>query len=248
LNFAFGEPCEAGIQQGKGGGGGGDKIDRGHEQRKTAKMKLLPKGKIFFELFEAQAEKLLEMAALLKELTEDYEKLPEIAARAKVLEDEADTIVHKIATQRDSCFVTPIDREDIAMLAHNVDEVVDCVERALNRMNIYKARVPPEVMLEFSRIINACADEIKKGVECLKNLKQEERKLIEHCIRINDLEAEADSLNRRWLATIITEPVTDAKSILEKIVTKEIVETLESATDRCEDVANVLETIRIRNI
>lgn len=211
-------------------------------------MKLLPKERIFFELFEAQAEKVVEIAALLKELTEDYKKLPEIATRAKVIEDEADNIVHKIATQRDTCFVTPIDREDIATLAHNVDEVVDCVERALNRMSIYKARVPAEVMIDFSRIINACADEIKQGVECLKNLKQEERKLVEHCIKINDLEAEADSHNRRWLATIMTEPVTDAKSILEKIVTKEIVETLESATDRCEDVANVLETIRVRNL
>jgi uncharacterized protein Yka (UPF0111/DUF47 family) len=108
--------------------------------------------------------------------------------------------------------------------------------------------VPLELLREFSRIISESAREVKRGIECLKDLKRRERELVECCIRINDLEAEADEINRRWLEKLTDEVPPNAKSVLQTIIVKEIIETLEDATDQCEDVANILETIRIRNL
>ena len=108
--------------------------------------------------------------------------------------------------------------------------------------------MPLELLREFSRIISASAKEVKQGIECLRDLKRRERELVECCIRINDLEAEADEINRRWLEKLMDEVPPNAKSVLQTIIVKEIIETLEDASDQCEDVANILETIRIRNL
>lgn len=212
------------------------------------KIKFLPQENKFFEYFEAQAQKVIEAAQLLEELKENYDKLPQIAERANLLEKEADEIVHKLAHLRDSVFITPIDREDIGELAHNIDDVVDCIERALNRMHIFNVKIPESALYEFSKIISESAKEIKLGVECLKDLSKNERALVEHCIRINDLEAEADEVNRKWLSKLMNSNPQDVVSLLHTIALKEIVETLETATDECEDVANILETIRVKHL
>ena len=207
--------------------------------------------KKFFSLFENLAGKAVEAAELLEELKEDSPKLSQISQKLNTLEDEADSVVHQIVQE----LIYDHSREgeekaDIRYFAHNLDNVVDGVEKAVNRLT-FTHRQPktlPEPVGEFSAVILEASREISRAVGCLRNLSAEEKTLEACCIKINELENEADKINRKWLRILMTTPIKEPDVFLERMVLKEVVDILEDTMDQCEDVANILDAFRVKKI
>lgn len=211
-------------------------------------MPFLPKEKKFFDLYEALAEKIIQAVRYLEQLKENYGQLPQIAENLKRLEDEADAICHQIVSQLhyDHTRVTE-EKGDIRFFVHNMDNIVDGIEKAVNRLYIYRVDSLPSVFGEFLPLLKEATQQIKIAVvNCLKNLSKNDQVLADCCIKINDLENKADKVNREWLAKIINGEYPEAKDFKRVIAIKEIVDLLEYTMDQCEDVANVLETFRLK--
>ncbi len=207
--------------------------------------------KKYFSLFENLAGKAVEAAELLEELKANFSTLSQISQELNTLEDEADLVVHQIVQEliydhsREG-----EEKEDIRYFAHNLDNVVDGVEKAVNRLT-FTHRQPstlPEPVGEFSTVVLEASREISRAVGCLRNLSTEEETLEACCIRINELENEADKINRKWLRILMTTPIKEPDELLERVVLKEIVDILEDTMDQCEDVANVLDTFRVKKL
>ena len=207
----------------------------------------LPRDKKFFDLFEELADKAVEAADLLVDLGKNYSELTQISERLRILEGEADSIVHQIIQELfyDHTRVTE-EKGDIRYFAHNLDNVIDGIEKAVVRLSFAQKQKIPEPVTEFSPIILEASKEIRTAVHCLRDLKCEEGTLETCCIRINELENEADKVNRKRLRMLMTTPVKDPNELLDRMLLKEIVEILEDTMDQCEDVANILETFRLK--
>ncbi|MGB2727154.1 MAG: DUF47 family protein [Halobacteriota archaeon] len=207
----------------------------------------LPREKKFFDLFEDLAGKAVDAAALLVELGVNYSELPQISEQLKELEEEADSVVHQIIRELfyDHTRVTE-EKADIRYFAHNLDNVIDGIEKAVVRLTFTQKQTLPEPVSEFSPIILEASREIRTAVGCLRNMGCEEKSLEACCIVINELENEADKINRKWLRMLMTTPVEDPNELLDRLLLKEIVEILENTMDECEDVANILETFRLK--
>ncbi len=207
----------------------------------------LPKEKKFFHLYNDLADKIVESALLLEALGEDYSHLQEIAKKLDKVESQADKIVHKIMNDLlyDHTRVTE-EKGDIKFFAHNMDNVIDSIEKAVNRLCVYKIDFFPKGVAEFVPILKQSAKEIKKAVECLPNMRKNQEKLAKYCVKINQLENKADQVNRKWLEAVLSQPVKNANDMRQIIALKEIIDMLEYAMDQCEDVANILETFRLK--
>ncbi len=211
------------------------------------KMTFLPHERKFFDLFEELTDKAVEAAELLVELGADYSKLSQISAQLEELEGEADSVVHQIIQGLfyDHTRVTE-EKGDIRYFAHNLDNVIDGIEKAVVRLTFTQKETLPEPVSEFSPIILEATHEIRKAVHCLRDMKCEEPTLEMCCVKTNELENEADKINRKWLRTLMTTPVKDPNALLERMLLREIVDILEDTMDQCEDVANILETFRLK--
>jgi uncharacterized protein Yka (UPF0111/DUF47 family) len=207
----------------------------------------LPRDKKFFDLFEELADKAVEAAGLLVDLGTNYSALPQISEQLRMLEEDADSIVHQIiqGLYYDHTRVTE-EKGDIRYFAHNLDNVIDGIEKAVVRLSFAQKQEAPESVTGFSPIIKEASEEIRTAVHCLRDLKCEEKTLETCCIRINELENEADKVNRKRLRILMTTPVEDPNELLDRLLLKEIVEILEDTMDQCEDVANILETFRLK--
>ncbi|RZN37252.1 MAG: DUF47 family protein [Methanophagales archaeon ANME-1-THS] len=221
----------------------------------------LPHTKKFFDLFEDLADKAVEASQLLLELSADSpsavpislspdlrsSNLMRIRSQLRTLENEADSIVHQIIHELffDHTRVTE-EKGDIRYFAHNLDNVIDNVEKAVARLAFTPRLTIPESVSEFAPVIHEAAQEIKKAVGCLRELRREEMTLQNCCIRINELENKADKINRRWLKILMTTPVEDPNEVLERLLLKEVVGILENTMDNCEDIANILETFGLK--
>ncbi len=207
----------------------------------------LPHDNNFFDLFESLAGKTVEAAELLDKVVTDYSKLPEISEQLKLLEDEADSVVHEIIQKLfyDHTRVTE-EKGDIRYFIHNLDNVIDGIEKAVVRLTFTQRQTLPEFVSEFSPIILQAAQEINTAVGCLRTLSKCEEDLEACCIRTNELENEADIINRRCLKKLMTAPVEHPTEVLDRMLLKEIVDILEGTMDECEDVANILETFRLK--
>ena len=221
----------------------------------------LPHEKKFFDLFEELADTAVEAAQLMLDLSTEYQpegtpslshdarssNLMEIRARLKIIEQEGDAIVHNIIQGLfyDHTRVTE-EKGDIRYFAHNLDNVIDGVEKAVARLAFAPHPTVPEPVSEFAPIILKTANEIKNAVCCLRTIRRNELTLEESCIRINELENEADKVNRKWLRRLMTTPTESPNEVLERLLIKEIVDILEDTMDNCEDVANILETFRLK--
>ncbi|RCV62750.1 hypothetical protein C5S53_17755 [Methanophagales archaeon] len=207
----------------------------------------LPRENKFFDLFEELADKAVEAADLLADLGTKYSVLPQISEQLRMLEEDADSIVHQIiqGLYYDHTRVTE-EKGDIRYFAHNLDNVIDGIEKAVVRLSFAQKQEAPESVTEFSPIIKEASEEIRTAVHCLRDLKCEESTLEACCIRINELENEADKVNRKRLRVLMTTPVEDPNELLDRLLLKEIVEILEDTMDQCEDVANIMETFRLK--
>ncbi len=202
---------------------------------------LIPKDKIFFDLFEKQAGVIKEAAWQLVALTEDFTNVKEKRHEIEKLEHKGDQITHDIYQQLNNTFITPMDPEEISKLASSLDEVLDYIDGATEKMYYYNIQSTDSHMIELAKLIHISSIEIESAVKAIRSIK-DPRYIEERCIEVNRLENLADDV----LANAVTElfKTTDAITIIKL---KDIYEHLETATDNCEDVANILSDIAIRH-
>lgn len=196
----------------------------------------------FFDLFVEGAENLTEGVRVFRELIAGFDQLEEKAARMKALEDEGDRIAHEIINELNRTFVTPLDREDILDLINALDDVIDYLEAASARMVSYRVTTPGHHLQEFADVLTSCAEEILAAFTLLRERKF--NKIRPHCIELNRLENVGDDILRKAMRELFSNHNQDP---IELIKWKEIYETLEIATDSCEDVANTLESVVMKN-
>jgi predicted phosphate transport protein (TIGR00153 family) len=204
----------------------------------------VPKDKKFFPLFEQAGANLIEMAKLLKEMvnSDDPNKRAEITKKIEDLEHVGDDITHQIHLELGKNFITPFDREDIHSLASSLDDVADFIHGASNRIDLYKVVQPSVPMIEITDLILEATEHVAKALFELKDLKNI-RNITDSCVRINSVENKADYIFDKAVADLF-EYEKDAISLIKQ---KEVLSAMETATDKCEDVANVLESILVKN-
>jgi predicted phosphate transport protein (TIGR00153 family) len=203
-------------------------------------MRFLPKEEKFYHLFCAQAHIIAQASAKLVEgVRAGNAHLSVASTEIQQLEGRGDEIIHDIFTRLNQTFITPIDPEDIHSLSSSLDDVLDGIEDAAYRMAAYKLEPIPPGVVEMCQIVQHCSAVLVKAFDGLKS----SRPLLEHCIEINRLEDIADKLVRQELAELFRSQT----NAIEFIKVKEVYEVLEDTTDRCEDVADVLQGIVVKN-
>ena len=201
-------------------------------------FRLIPREEKFFDLFEQQAANIVAASRALEELVLDYPVARTKVERIRDLEHAGDTVTHELVKRLNTTFITPIDREDIYALASRLDDVLDLIDAVADRLLLYRITKPSSGCVDMARIIVKTAEETDRAVHCLRTLSPFYHK---HCVEVNRLENEADRLLRDLLAGLFegTDPI-------EIIKWKELYETMEEVTDRCEDVVNVIEGIVLK--
>lgn len=207
-------------------------------------MKLFqPKDKVFYGLFEEVADNVAKMSKLLITCVgePDFDARQRIISQLEDLEHANDELTHRIFTELGRNFITPFDREDIHYLATALDDIADYIFACGKKINFYRVNPNDTGMQKLSEIVHASATEVRKAVGELRDMKN--MKIItESLIRINSLENQADDMFDMSIERLFaTEP--DAKEVIKK---REIYQSMEMATDKCEDAANVIESIIIK--
>lgn len=200
--------------------------------------------KIFFPLFEQAASNVVEMALLMVEAVNaaSMSERQDLYQQIDKLENVGDDITHQIYLELGKNFITPFDREDIHSLATAIDDVADLIQGSANRMSLYQITEMTEPIRKLSELILQGSNDLQKAVAELKDLKNV-RNIAESCIRINSIENQADYVFDRAVADLFLYE----KDPIRLIKYKEILAALETATDRCEDAANVMESIIVKN-
>lgn len=193
----------------------------------------------FFDLFKEAAQNALAGAQALEEMLDHGNNFEGAWKRIKEIEHEGDRLTHRTIRMLNQTFLTPIDAEDIHALATALDNVMDAIEAAASRMVLYKiAKIPPAAQ-ELSEVIVTSTEQLVKAISHMPRLED----IDDYCIEINRLENTADEIYRKAIGTLFDgEP-----HPLDVIKWQDIFDILESATDRCEDVANILESIGLKN-
>jgi uncharacterized protein len=204
---------------------------------------LLPHDEHFFTLFDKLAHAILEAADALRTLpTLAKSEREGIVKQIQEIEHKADSITHEIYTELNKTFVTPFDREDVHLLASTLDDVVDLIDGSSNRFFLYKIKKNSADIQRLTDIIYQSAIEIQRGVSLINDMRRSDE-LQKILLKINQYENDADTIFEQAIAELFDKEV-DA---IELIKTKEVLVTLETTTDKCEDVANVLETLFIKH-
>ena len=205
-------------------------------------FQLFPREETFLPQFARAADIILEAATALDQLAADFTDVELKVARIKHLEHEGDQVAHQTFGLLSRTWITPLDREDIHALVKALDDVLDFIDAAANRLVLYKIPAPRPGLKQATEILVQSAVAIRRASGLLGDLKHS-AKILEICVEINRLENEADTLNRISIGRLFDtekDPITLLKW-------KEIYEVLEEATDRCEDVANVFEQIVLKS-
>jgi uncharacterized protein len=205
-------------------------------------MHILPRELCFFDYFESHATKTLEGCELFLELARGVEDVPALCAKIKEVESACDKITHETLAGLHRVFITPIDRNDIHRLISKMDDVMDMVEGAARIIDIYEIRQSSAELTAMAATLLASVKQVYEAVKGLRDLKQSQS-ILEKCVEINRLENESD----RQLADAIARLMRESKDPVAIIKWKEIFETVEMATDSCEDVANVIEGVVMEN-
>jgi predicted phosphate transport protein (TIGR00153 family) len=202
-------------------------------------FRLIPKEEKFFEDFVAMAEQINRGAALLEQMLAPDQPVWDKADEIKEVEHKCDFLTHEVIQRLHKTFVTPLDREDIHSLARSLDDVIDAIDDSAGVIRLYQiARVRPDAR-DLGRIIKASTEQVVSAMKALGR-----KQGISSCaVEINRLENEADRAHQLALRRLFEEE----KDAIQIIKWKEIFDFLEAATDRCEDVANVLEGVVVKH-
>jgi uncharacterized protein len=205
-------------------------------------VQLLPRDHRFFELFTAVAQMNAEAAQTLLELFKaPLDKRAYLVETIKRLEHQADQVTHELVTRLNKSFITPLDREDIHLLASRLDDVLDRIDGAARRTAIFRAESAPQGAIVLADVIARATEQLVIAVKVLE--KGKSGVVIKACIEVKRLEEEGDSAYAEWLGRLFDQE----KDPIALMKWKEIYDTLEKTLDQAEDVANVLESIAIKH-
>jgi uncharacterized protein Yka (UPF0111/DUF47 family) len=191
-------------------------------------VRFIPKETKFFEMFAEVSKNLTDAARLLRQMLSNHEQIPKAVEQFRELEHRGDDMTHAILTKLNQTFITPFDREDIHRLASSLDDVLDFMNSAAVRLVMYNISAPPPPAAELAKAVS--------------NLEKNQH-VLEHCVEINRLENEADLVSRKAIARLFEQE----KDPISLIKMKELYEVLETATDKAEDAANVLEAVVLKS-
>jgi uncharacterized protein len=201
--------------------------------------RLIPRDNSFFVMFSAMSDNLIAGAQTLVDLFANYQDVEKQIERIRRIEREGDELTHSILTKLNQTFITPFDREDIHQLASKLDDVLDFINASGARIVMYRITTPPPAAGELATIVLKQCQELQQAV----SLMQKNGNILAHCVEINRLENEADQVSQHAIARLFE----CEKDPINLIKIKELLEFLERATDKAEDVANVLETVVLKN-
>lgn len=204
----------------------------------------VPKEKKFFPLFEGVAENLEKGAVLLNKLLlliGNEEEKHSLVSQIKQCEEIGDDFTHKIFDELNKTFITPFDREDIQSLTSSLDDVLDYINSCAKRMELYKVVSLPKNTIEISELLVQASRELKIAIGELANLKHPEV-IKKSCIRLNEIENQVDDLYYMSVSDLFE----NEKDAIELIKKDAILKTLETATDKAEDVSDVLKSIIVK--
>ena len=203
-------------------------------------MRLLPREEKFYHLFLKQVAIISEAARLLLDgLRAGKARMAAAATEISVLENRGDEVIHEILTRLNHTFITPIDPEDIHNVSSALDNVLDGIEDVSHRLVSYRIDPVPQNMVTLAEIIAACAKSLTEAFEAL----EKNGPILAHCIEINRLENEGDRIGR----SAVVELFDREKDPITLIKLKEIYEFIEATIDCCEDVADVLQNVEVKN-
>jgi predicted phosphate transport protein (TIGR00153 family) len=205
-----------------------------------------PKDRKFYPLFEQSSSNLVAISKILYEAmtTSSLDKRIECIRQIEKLEHVGDDITHQIFNAVASTFITPFDREDIQKLAGGLDDIIDYIHGSAKRIELYKLHSIHPSMIKLSELILSCSEELDVAIGSLRNLNDKNMmKIRAALVRVNSIENHADDIFDNAVARLFEEE----KNAIEIIKIKEVLSALETATDKCEDVANSLESIIVKN-
>jgi predicted phosphate transport protein (TIGR00153 family) len=202
-------------------------------------IRFIPRETKFFELFAELSSAMNEGARLLRSILEDPHDLKIRVDEMQAIEHRGDKAIHAIMTKLNQSFITPFDREDIHTLASSLDDVLDYMNTAATRLVMYKIAQPTAAAAELAGILVLQSEELARGVSLL----EKNGKVMQHCDEVNRLEDEADQISRKAIGELFE----NEKDPIQLIKMKELYEVLETATDKAEDAANVLEAIVLKS-
>ena len=202
---------------------------------------IIPQSKHFFDMLEHQSDVVVEGAEALLDLTTNFNEVEAKRDKIKDIEHKGDEIVHEVADALNRTFVTPIDHDDLSKLTSRMDDILDYIEAASHRMWSYEIKTMHPDMVKLAEVILASTREVRHAVYDLRDFKKKDE-IFEHCIEVNRLENVGDDITHASVAGLFKE--FDA---IEIIKMKEIFEYLEEATDKCEDAADVIKDIFVKN-
>jgi uncharacterized protein len=205
------------------------------------KLSLIPREKKFFALFEQGTQNAVKISQQLKDLVYIWENVKERVGVINDLEHQGDAITHQIFEQLHRTIITPFDREDIALLAHSLDDVIDFIHAAADAMLLYKVERPIHRAKEMVDIVVQAVGEVERAVSEIHD-RIGRKQLLNRCVEINRLENMGDSVFRSAMAELFDNSA-DFAGIIKW---REIYKHMESVIDRCEDIANILEGVAIK--
>lgn len=202
---------------------------------------IVPQDKVFFELLSSESRNMLEGVKALDDMLRNYKDIEKRRDNIKNLETKGDDIVHDIFGHLNKTFIVPIDHTDISSLASTVDDIIDLSEGVATRLFLYRIKKPAPPLLAICKILVMQAEEIDT---CMSEIRKRKNysDILERCIKINSLENRADDIYKSALADLFTK-----KDAIEIIKSKELYDTIERATDCCEDAANIIKDIVMKH-
>jgi uncharacterized protein len=203
-------------------------------------VRLIPRDIRFFDLFSEMTGNLGQAARLLQQTFDDFQDVEERVRQLKAIEHRGDEMTHDILTRLHQTFITPLDREDIYRLASSLDDVLDFIYAAGVRLVMYKITSAPRAASELAQIIIQQCEQLSQA---MAHLEKKNDRVLENCVEINRLENEADWVARSAIAALFD----NQKDPISLIKLKELYEVLETATDKAEDAANVLEGVVLKS-
>ncbi len=202
---------------------------------------IIPQSKHFFDMLEHQSDVVVEGAEALLDLTKNFNQVAEKRDKIKDIEHRGDEIVHEVAEALNRTFVTPIDHDDLSKLTSRLDDILDYIEAASHRMWSYELKTMHPDMVRLAEVVLEASKEVRHAVYDLRDFKKKDE-IFKHCIEVNRLENVGDDVTHVAVAGLFKKY--DAVNIIKM---KEILEQLEMATDKCEDAADVIKDIFVKN-
>ena len=201
-----------------------------------------PKDEGFFDILEEASENVVKGAKAFRELVSHWSLDSELIPQIREIEHEGDRMTHEVIDRLNRTFITPIDREDIHGLAKELDDIIDIIQATMDRMQLYRIETSSPILVQMVEVLLKSTEVVDKAIKSLRDMKHT-RRTLDFCIEVNRLENEGDAIFKTALGELFSEK----RDVLDIIRWKEVYEAAEFANDKCEDIANIIEGIIVKN-